>query len=118
MTAKLRAWLWLSVVLAVAGGLMLYPIGTAALNVLFIVIKAGMVTGLAILIFSGKRAGFYIWASFCAGAVIMTLLKWNISGMFSSLIPVSIAVDIIMPAVAYLFIRNTAGGRRDRPEGE
>ena len=105
MTPKLRIWLWISIVLAVAGALLLYPIGTAALNVIFILIKIGMVAGLAVLLFSRRKFGFYVWAVFCVGAVIMTIFKWQRLGSASFLIVASIAVDILAPVVAYLLMR-------------
>jgi hypothetical protein len=105
MTAKLRIWLWLSVVMAIAGALLLYPIGAVVLNILFILVKIGMVAGLAILLILKRKAGFYVWALFCVGAVIMTIIKSNIIGSVSFLIIGSIAVDILMPAVAYALMK-------------
>lgn len=46
MDRKLKIWLWLSIVLTAAGALLLYPIGTTALNCIFIAVKIGMVSGL------------------------------------------------------------------------
>ncbi|MEY8763736.1 MULTISPECIES: hypothetical protein [Clostridium] len=105
MTQKLKLWLWLSVVMVIAGALLLFPIGRLALNVVFVIVKIGMLTGLFILLFSRKKFGFYIWALFSVGAVIMTLIKWNIIGSASFLIIASIVVDILMPVVAYMFMK-------------
>ena len=104
MSFRLKVWLWLSVVMAVAGALLLYPIGTTAANTIFILIKIGMVSGLALL-FLRKKAGFYVWASFSVGAVVMTLIKWHLAGSVSLLIIGSIIVDILMPSVAYGLMR-------------
>lgn len=106
MNRKLILWLWLSVITVIAGAFLLYPIGISVLNVIFVLIKIGMITGLIILLFLKKKLGFYIWSIFCIGAVIMTIIKWNIIGSTSFLIVGSIAVDILMPAVAYMFMKN------------
>lgn len=105
MSTTLKVWLWLSVATAVIGALLLYPIGTPVLNVLFVVIKIGMVAGLMALIFAKYKAGFCIWAAFCAGAVVMTCLKWHLAGHATFLIIVSIVVDILMPSVAYTLLK-------------
>ncbi|WP_446897083.1 hypothetical protein ACSVC9_08605 [Clostridium sp. LBM24168] len=105
MTQKLRLWLWLSVVMVISGVLLLYPIGTSDLNIIFVVVKIGMLAGLAVLLFLRKKLGFYIWALFSMGAVIMTIIKWSMVGRVSFLIIASIAVDILMPAVAYVLIK-------------
>ena len=44
-----KTWLWISVLLAVGGALMLYPIGAAAANAVFVLVKICMVAGLSIL---------------------------------------------------------------------
>ncbi|CAB1250101.1 hypothetical protein ACFHWD_02165 [Clostridium sp. MT-14] len=105
MTQKLWLWLWLSVVMVISGALLLYPIGTTALNIIFVVVKIGMLAGLVILLFLRKKLGFYIWALFSIGAVVMTIIKWNIVGRVSFLIIASIVVDILMPVVAYVLIK-------------
>ncbi|SMC60742.1 hypothetical protein [Papillibacter cinnamivorans] len=107
MTLPLKLWLWLSVITAVLGAVLLFPIGTVPLNILFLVVKAGMITGLMLLIFKRRRIGFSLWSIFCAGAVLMTILKWNLSGQVSFLIIISIIVDIVMPAVAYSLMKKS-----------
>lgn len=96
---RLRIWLWLSVAAAVCGAFMLYPIGTTAANVFFILIKAGMVTGL-IMLLAGNRYGFCVWGSFSLGAVIMTIIKWAGAGHAEFLFIAAIIVDILMPLAA------------------
>lgn len=112
MSVKLKAWLWLSVVMAIVGALLLYPIGTTIADSIFVAVKIGMVTGLILLLFPRKKVGFSIWASFSAGAVMMTLIKWYLAGGVSFLMIVSIVVDIVMPVVAYMFIRYHANDRK------
>jgi hypothetical protein len=105
MAKVLGIWLWLSVVLAVTGALLLYPIGAIYLNIIFIAVKAGMLCGIFLLLFPKKKYGFYIWAGFSMGAVIMTIIKWSLAGSASFLFILSIIADILMPAVAYALIR-------------
>jgi len=101
MSKKLKNWLWLSMVLAVAGALMLYPIGAPALDILFIVIKAGMVAGLLTMLKRQGQKGFRLWAV-CSGlAVLMTILKWAGGGTNVFLYLVSMAVDVVMPLYAW-----------------
>ena len=50
-----------------------------------------------------KKLGFYMWSAFCAGAVIMTIIKWSSMGTF--LIVVSIVVGILMPSIAYVLMK-------------
>lgn len=115
MAVRFKIWLWLSVAMAVAGALLLYPIGPAAANIVFILVKIGMVSGLALLLFFRKKAGFYVWASFSAGAVVMTLIKWRLAGSVSFLIIGSIVVDILMPAVAYALMPKRGTGKPAEP---
>lgn len=49
-STTLRVWLWISVVAAVMGAFMLYPIGAAGANATFVIIKVGMVASLAALL--------------------------------------------------------------------
>ncbi|HBN80033.1 MAG TPA: hypothetical protein DD433_01460 [Ruminococcaceae bacterium] len=105
MDRKLKIWLWLSIVLTVAGALFLYPIGTTALNCIFIAVKIGMVSGLLVLLFQKGKAGLLIWALCSAGAVVMTIAKWSIAGRASVLFAVSILVDVCMPAGAYAMLK-------------
>lgn len=105
MTGKLKIWLWISAITAVAGAILLYPIGTAILNSLFILVKAGMLIGLTLLLFMRKKLGFYIWSVFCAGAAIMTIIRWSGTGNVTFLIVASIVVDILMPSIAYVLMK-------------
>jgi len=98
---KLKIWLWVSVVMAVMGALMLYPIGTGAADCIFILVKIGMVTGLMILIVSGKTGGYCTWATCSCGAVIMTIIKCSLSGSVTFLSMASIFVDIFLPVMVY-----------------
>ncbi|MCH3916502.1 MAG: hypothetical protein LKE40_03330 [Spirochaetia bacterium] len=100
MHGVLKVWLWISIVTAVAGAVLLYPIGPVSLNVLFILIKIGMVTGLVIFL-RGNKDGFVIWCCFSAGAVLMTLFKWIGTGKMTPLFIIAIVADILMPTVAY-----------------
>lgn len=105
MSGKLTVWLWVSVATVIAGAFLLYPIGTAALDVVFVLVKLGMLFGLCLLLLFKRAGGFYVWAGFCAGAVIMTVTKWTISGKASFIIIASIIVDMMMPIVAYALMK-------------
>lgn len=105
MTGILKTWLWLSVILTVGGAVLLYPIGSVVLNCIFVVVKIGMVAGLLMLLFRRKKFGFDLWALSSAGAVVMTIIKWSIVGSMSALFVVSIAVDVCMPAGAYVLMK-------------
>ena len=47
--------------------------------------NVSQIKGLALLFFR-KKAGFYVWASFSVGAVVITLIKWYLAGSVSLLI--------------------------------
>lgn len=106
MTKILTTWSWLSIIFAVVGTFLLYPIGNMVLNSLFVVIKVGMIAGLIMLLFQRRKLGFYIWVLLSIAAVIMTVIKWDIVGRVSILFIVSIIVDVCMPTVAYILIKN------------
>ena len=108
LSGKLRSWLCISVVLAVAGALLLYPIGSSAANAVFVLIKIGMVSGLLILLFGKKRGGFFLWALCSAGAICMTILKWIGLGQASFLLIGSIIVDFAMPVIAWNLMRKSS----------
>lgn len=114
MALRVKIWLALSAAAAAAGAALLYPISAAfpAVNALFFLIKAGMLAGLAVLFFAQRRAGFVIWAASCAGAVGMACLKWGLSGQPAPIVFLSIAADILMPAVAFLLLRGNPDALR------
>jgi len=87
--------------MAIAGAIMLYPIGAPAANVIFVLIKIGMVSGLLILLSAKAIGGFCLWSTCSGGAVIMTIIKWAISGHCSFLIIASMCVDIFLPVIVY-----------------
>jgi len=103
LTSKpMKIWLWLSIAAAIAGAVMLFPIGGTAVNVLFVIIKAGMITGLLLLL--GKNTkGFAVWILFSLGAIVMTLIKWHNTGRMTFLFILAIITDILMPAVALTY---------------
>mgnify|MGYP000919450841 CR=1 FL=1 len=104
MTKTLKIWLWLSFLLTAAGALLLYPIGRVLFNCIFLAVKIGMLTGLLILLFRRKKFGLILWALCSIGAVLMTIVKWNLAGSGSVLLALSMAVDLCMPAVAWVLI--------------
>lgn len=94
--------------LGAAGGrrsLMLYPIGAAAANAVFVLVKICMVAGLFILIFAEKQGGYCLWASASIGAVVMTIIKWHLAGGGSFLMGGSIFVDIFMPVLLLILMK-------------
>lgn len=105
MSKKLKIWFIVSIILAIAGAVMLYPVGAPSWNIIFVIIKAGMVTGLLIMVLAGKTKGFKLWALCSGGAVVMTILKWITLGGAAFLMVGSIFVDIFMPAMAWHWMR-------------
>jgi len=91
--------------MAVMGAVMLYPIGTAAADCIFVLIKIGMVTGLVILLASGRIGGYCTWATCSCGAVIMTIVKCALSGGVTFLSIASIFVDIFLPVMVYKIMK-------------
>jgi hypothetical protein len=104
MNTVTKTWLWLSIATTGIGAFLLYPIGSAMMNVLFIVIKIGMAAGI-ILLLAGSSRGFPVWCLFSAGAVAMTILKWHAVGQATVLFITALVVDILMPAAAW-FLKN------------
>jgi hypothetical protein len=104
MNKKLKIWLWVSVLLAVSGALMLYPIGIPSANVIFVIVKICMVTGLLIMLFAKKIGGYCLWATASLVAVIMTIIKCSVTGHVTFLFIGSMFVDIFMPIMAYKFM--------------
>jgi hypothetical protein len=64
-----------------------------------------MVAGLLVLLFSGNKKGFALWAACSAGAIVMTLIKWTGGGSAAFLYVVSIIVDAAMPLGAWKLMR-------------
>ena len=96
---------WAAVVLAVAGALLLYPIGTSALDMVFVLTKICMVAGLLVFIFSDRKAGFVLWACASIIAVCMTIAKWALApdaGVWSIILYLgSMAVDLGIPLLVH-----------------
>lgn len=105
MSGSLKGWLWAAVALAIGGALLLFPIGGAMENTLFVIVKICMVTGLLVMLIGRKMGGFYLWAIASVGAIVMTCIKWSILGSASFLIVFSMIVDFGMPIGAWLLMR-------------
>jgi len=107
MSKTLVIWLWISVVLAISGALMLYPIGPCAANVIFVIVKVCMVSGLLVMLFAKKIGGYCLWATASGCAVVMTIIKCVVTGSVTFLFIGSMFVDIFMPAMAYYFLKKS-----------
>ncbi|GEM_PF-894242 len=96
---------WAAVILAVAGALLLYPIGMPVFDAIFVLTKICMVGGLLLLIFSGRKAGFVLWAAASVVAVAMTIAKWVLApdaGIFAVILYLgSMVVDLGMPLLVH-----------------
>lgn len=104
MAGATKAWLWASVAMALIGACLLFPIGPAVANVVFVIVKLGMIGGLAMLLLR-NRSGFSLWV-ICSGlAIVMTAIKWAIVGHVTFLFIGSMFVDVIMPVVAWRLLR-------------
>ena len=110
MSKNLKTWLVVSIVFAVAGAVMLFPIGSAAANTVFVLVKIGMVTGLVILLASQKIGGYCTWATCSILASIMTGIKWAGGGKQYFLYVLSMIVDIAMPLAAYRLMKKDGMG--------
>ncbi|HUM83325.1 MAG TPA: hypothetical protein PLN48_06065 [Lachnospiraceae bacterium] len=110
MNKSVRICAWIAVLFAVSGAILLFPIGTALLNVLFILIKICMVLGLILFLFSAdaRRPGFILWTIASLFAVLMTILKWSMDGSRVFLYIVSIIADIGFPVLLFSM------GRKDK----
>ena len=106
-STTLRVWLWISIAAAVMGAFMLYPVGAAGANAVFVIIKIGMVASLVALL-AGRRRGFACWAAFSAGAVVMTVVKWVGTGAVQPIFVLAIITDVLMPTVAWRLMRQTS----------
>ncbi len=110
MKSITKIWLWLAVLFTVAGAILLYPISKdiMAANILFLLIKAGMLIGLFVLLFSKRRWGLMLWVISSAEAVAATAVKWQLTGTLSfqsyALFITSMIVDILMPLVAFCLL--------------
>jgi hypothetical protein len=107
----LTAWLWFAAATVVIGAFMLYPIGTTATNVAFILVKVGMLAGIIALMATGSTKAFVFWAVCSALAVVMTIIKWYLAGAFDWTFALAMATDVIVPSVGYYFLaksRNSA----------
>ncbi len=108
LTKRLAVWLWISLAAAVAGAFLLYPISThTAANIIFIIIKCIMAAGLLILLIRHSAGGYCIWCTGSVFAVLMTIIKWNLSGTARFLYIIAIITDIMMPVIAYYIYRES-----------
>jgi hypothetical protein len=102
MDRHIRITAWIAVAFAVSGAFLLFPIGTPALNFLFVIVKICMVAGLLTFLYTGNRkSGFTVWAIASLFAVLMTILKWSMNGTAVFLYIVSILADIGFPILLY-----------------
>lgn len=115
MSKKLKTWLILSIVFAVGGAVMLFPIGGEAANTIFVLVKVGMVTGLIILLASQKIGGYCTWATCSILAIVMTAIKWAGGGKQYFLYVLSMIVDIAMPLVAYRIMKKDGMLKKNLP---
>jgi hypothetical protein len=101
----LTVWLWFAMITVVVGAFMLYPIGNPVADVAFLLVKAGMLVGIIWLLVSRKKKAFVLWAVFSALAVVMTLIKWSISGAFDWTFALAMATDVVVPLIGYLLLK-------------
>lgn len=103
----LKGWLWFAAVTVVIGVIMLYPIGQPVWNVIFILVKIGMMAGILLFMRRQSKGSFLVWAVFSALAVVMSLVKWQINGAFSWTYALAIGTDIVVPAVGWALYRKS-----------
>ena len=96
-SAAVKIWLWVALAFAVAGTCLLFPIGPAAANVCFLLVKIGMIAGVLMMLFKGSKTGFLVWVICSVLAVVMTIMKWVGAGETTFLYVAAVLVDILMP---------------------
>lgn len=101
----LTGWLWFAAVTVVIGVIMLYPIGTTAANVLFILVKIGMMAGILLFMQKQTKGRFLVWGIFSSLAVVMSLVKWQLNGAFDWTYALAIGTDIVVPTVGWVLSR-------------
>jgi hypothetical protein len=107
-SGALTAWLWFAAVTVVIGVVMLYPIGRPVWNVVFILVKIGMMVGILLFMKEQTRGRFCVWAVSSGLAVIMSLIKWNLNGAFEWTYVLAMATDIVVPAVGWILHKKSA----------
>lgn len=107
MNKKVRIFAWIAVLFAVSGAILLYPIGTPALNVLFVLVKICMVLGLFLFMYTAKArwSGFVTWTIASLFAVLMTILKWSMDSSRVFLYIISIIADVGFPILLFNLMR-------------
>lgn len=103
----LTIWLWFAAATVIIGVIMLYPIGHPFWNVVFCLVKIGMLSGILLLMKRRMTKYFRIWAVFSGLAVVMTLIKWGLNGNFEGNYALAIATDIVVPAIGYRLLKSS-----------
>lgn len=101
----LNAWLYFAAVTVIIGVIMLYPIGRVIWDVLFIVIKVGMLAGIIAVMKKRDMKSLAFWAVFSGLAVIMSIIKWQLNGVFVWTYALAMATDIVVPFIGYLLLK-------------
>ena len=105
-STALTGWLWFAAATVLVGAYMLYPIGEPFADVAFLFVKAGMLAGIIWLMRERSRRALGFWAAFSALAVVMTLVKWQLSGAFDWTFALAMATDVIVPLVGWALLRH------------
>lgn len=98
-------WLWFAAATVVIGAFMLYPIGSTAADLAFVLVKAGMLAGIIWLMRTRATRAFCLWAV-CSGlAVVMTVIKWQLAGAFDWTFALAMATDVIVPSIGLVLLK-------------
>jgi hypothetical protein len=102
-------WLLFAIFTVILGAVLLFPIGNNVMNVVFIIVKLGMLAGILMLLVKRDMKGFWVWAAFAALAIVMTIVKWQLNGTFEWIYALAIATDLAVPAIALVMLKRIKG---------
>lgn len=102
LSGREKAIAVMGLILAAAGVFLLYPIGSAPANRIFLIVKACMMAGLLMFLLSERQeTGLKLWAYASVLACACTIYKWvdstGVSGGMIALYIGSLIVDLALP---------------------
>lgn len=104
---------WIAALLCVAGIFTLYPIGSTIMNILFLVVKTGMLAGLLIFLLTRKTRrqmhGLWIWTLFSIGSCLLSVYRLTLLSSLNSanvrMYLLAIAMDLLLPVILWKMYR-------------
>ena len=104
---------WIAALLCVAGIFALYPIGSTGMNILFLIVKSCMLTGLMIFLFARNSRrqmhGLWIWTLLSIGSCLLSVYRLTLLSSLNSanvrIYLLAIAIDLVMPVILWKMYR-------------